>query len=67
MDNGKVYNWSTDLANMGTDERERWELEQQINYGLRGGKIKRGLLAKYWQELSIDPARRHFLEMVLHD
>ncbi len=63
-----MYNWSTDTSQFKTAEaKERFELEQQVNFGLRGKRLSGRLLSQYWDELVLDPARRHFLDILLHD
>ncbi len=42
-----------------------WKIEQMVNFGLNGEKIKQEELLKYWLKLNIDPARRRFLEIIL--
>ena len=61
-----MHNWSTDTSTMSDGEKEVFELEQQINYGLNGKKLSKTLLLKYLGILSIDPSRRLFLEKLLH-
>lgn len=63
-----MYNWSTDVTKFKTTkDREIWELEQLINYGLNGQKIKIPKLLKYWNKINIDPSRRKFLQRILKD
>ena len=38
-----------------------------INFGLGGEKIKKADLQKYWNRITIDPARRKFLSLFVHD
>ena len=62
-----IYNWNTDTTELKKDKRafEIWEMEQKINYGLRGGKISRKKLMEYWEELDIDPLKRRFYRFLL--
>ena len=65
-----MQNWSTDeqaIKNMSPDARNIWRLEQLINFGLQGEKLSVPLVRKYWSKLSIDPARRAFLNLFLHE
>ena len=50
---------------MSFSEKEKWELEQLINYGLRGRKLSRTLLGKYFDTLSIDVDRKRTLTFLL--
>lgn len=58
-----MYNWSTDTSELKKHSRayEIWKLEQQINFGLNGKKIKATLLKKYWDRLNLDPKRKRVL------
>jgi len=63
-----MYNWSVDEEKLKKDPEayEIWKLEQLINYGLGGEKIKKETLKKYWDKLYIeDPYRKAFLEIIL--
>jgi hypothetical protein len=64
-----MYNWSTDTKKLSQnkDAFTIWQLEQKINYGLGSEKLKRGELEKYWRRLQIDPYRRQFLDLLLHE
>lgn len=60
------YNWSTDeTALKKAGKFEQWKLEQQINYGLRGSKISRSDLKRYWSKLSLDPLKAQYFEFLL--
>lgn len=63
-----MYNWSTDTRVLKTDieKYKIWKLEQLINFGLGGKKIKESELRKYWPRLQLDPARKFFLSFLLH-
>jgi len=62
-----MYNWSTDEKSFKNEiEREIWELEQMINFGLNEKKINEKKLRLYWDRFVIDPHRRRFLEMLLN-
>lgn len=61
-----MYNWSVDVSKFrDKKDREIWELEQHINYGLNGKKISKVKLLKYFNIINIDPYRRKFLERIL--
>lgn len=64
-----MYNWSVDEKELKKDARQyaKWALEQQINFGLNGKKIKESLLREYWNDLALDPARKRFLNLLLHE
>jgi len=59
-----MYNWNTDTTELKKDKEKYtiWRLEQLINFGLNGEKIKVNLLKKYWDRLHLDPRRRRVLE-----
>ena len=64
-----MYNWSTDTKKLKKNPTRYaiWKLEQMVNFGLNGEKIKKSELKKYWDRLSLDPARKKFLSLFLHD
>ncbi|MBI3120019.1 MAG: hypothetical protein HYZ08_00210 [Candidatus Kerfeldbacteria bacterium] len=64
-----MYNWSTDEKKLQeTPEKYAiWRLEQLINFGLNGERIKAFELKKYWSKLQLDPARKKLLELLLHE
>ncbi|MBI1984596.1 MAG: hypothetical protein HYS60_00595 [Candidatus Wildermuthbacteria bacterium] len=63
-----MYNWSTDENKLKKDKHAYaiWKLEQMVNFGLNGKKLKTGELRKYWKELNLDPSRKQFLKLLLH-
>lgn len=63
-----MYNWSTDTAQLQKDPEKYaiWKLEQLVNFGLGEEKIGESDLRKYWDRIEIDPARRSFLNLLLH-
>jgi len=61
-----MYNWSTDTSTMSSTEKEIFELEQLINYGLNGNKLSRSLLIKHFDKLQIDEDRKKTLSFLLH-
>ena len=64
-----MYNWSTDIKSIKKDSRRysAWKLEQLINFGLNGEKIREKELRKYWTKIMLDPHRRKFLKLLLHE
>ena len=64
-----MQNWSTDEKNLKKEPGKYaiWRLEQLVNFGIGEEKLKISELKKYWPQLSIDPARRKFLELLLHE
>ncbi len=64
-----MYNWSTDTTELKKNPRlyAAWLLEQSINFGLQGKKLKVKELKKYWNKLNLDPARKKFLELLLYE
>ncbi len=63
-----MKNWSTDEEKLAKHPKKHsiWRLESLINFGLDGGKIKESDLRKSWGSLKIDPAKRKFLDLLLH-
>jgi hypothetical protein len=63
-----MYNWSVDEAKLKKNKEKHaiWKLEQMVNFGLGGKKLKREDLQKYWDKLHIDPARKRFLRLLLN-
>ncbi|MEK7117346.1 MAG: hypothetical protein AAB861_01070 [Patescibacteria group bacterium] len=62
-----MNHWSVDEKELekDPDKYNVWKLENAINFGLRDGKIKREILLKYWDQLSIDPFKKQFLSLIL--
>lgn len=62
-----MYNWSTDVAELKKDRKRYtiWHLEQMVNLGLCGGKIKREEIKRYWPVLSLDRNKKKYLAMLL--
>jgi len=62
-----MYNWNTNI--LGWDKKspsyQIWKLEQLINFGLNGHKLKRALVCKYWSKLDLDPFRKKLLKLIL--
>lgn len=62
-----MRNWSTDIKKLKKN-REKfaiWKLEQMVNFGLGGKKIKKSELKKHWKIINIDPAKRKFLSLFI--
>ena len=64
-----MYNWSTDERKLkkNTAAYTRWKLEQMVNFGLNGKRLKTAELKKYWRKLRLDPDRKKFLGLLLHE
>ena len=64
-----MQNWSTDenALKKSPEAHVIWRLEQLINFGLGEEKLSLPQLRKYWPKLVIDPARRTFLNVFLHE
>lgn len=64
-----MHNWSTDekLLKRDPEKYAIWKIEQMVNFGLDGKKLKAADLKKYWSRLVIDPARRKFLELIMEE
>lgn len=62
-----MYNWNIDITELKKypDKYAVWKLEQLINYGLDGEKLKKSELKKYWSQLNIDPLYRKYLSSLL--
>lgn len=60
-----MYNWNVNTSKLKKNPEKYtiWKLEQSINFGLDGQKLKVSELKKYWTKLSIDPQRKKLLEM----
>lgn len=62
-----MYNWSTDVDELKKDRRRYaiWRLEQMVNFGLCGEKIKRKEIKRYWSVLNLDSNKKKYLAMLL--
>lgn len=62
-----MYNWSTDTKKLAKDKKQYtiWKLEQQINFGLNGEKIKRKTLIDNWSKLELDPNKKKYLHFLI--
>lgn len=64
-----MNNWSTDINELSKypEKYAIWKLEQLINFGLNGQKLKVSELKKYFSRLKIDPQKKKYLEfLILH-
>ena len=63
-----MYNWSTDEEQLKKNPEKYaiWRLEQMVNFGIGGEKIREADLRKYWDQIDIDEWRRKFLAVLLH-
>lgn len=62
-----MYNWSVDEKELKKDKKRYtiWKLEQMVNFGLGGKKLKQEDLKKYWRFLNLDPDKKKYLKMIL--
>ena len=62
-----MYNWNVNATKLkkNPDKYTIWKLEQMINFGLNGQKLKAKEVKKYWNKLTLDPQRKKVLEMWL--
>ncbi len=62
-----MHNWSTDTKQLkkNPEKYKIWKMEQMINFGLDDEKISRKDLKENWDKITIDPARRKFLYLLL--
>jgi hypothetical protein len=62
-----MHNWSTDTTQLkkSPEKYKIWKLEQLVNFGLNKEKISKENLKKYWNKLTIDPAKKKFLHLIL--
>ncbi len=62
-----MHNWSTDITQLkkNPEKYKIWKLEQLVNFGLNKEKINKKDLKKHWNDISIDPARKNFLNIIL--
>lgn len=62
-----MYNWNikTEKLKKIPEKYTIWKLEQMINFGLNGKKLRAEEVKKYWNKLSLDPQRKKVIEMWL--
>lgn len=63
-----MNNWSTNTKKLAKypEKFAIWKLEQLINFGLDGQKLKTKELKKYFPKLNIDPQKRKYLDFLLN-
>ncbi|HCS78637.1 TPA: hypothetical protein DIV55_02740 [Patescibacteria group bacterium] len=59
-----MYNWSIDKRAL-KKQSTAWRLNQLLNFGLNGEKLNLNLIKKHWKFLSLDPARKKFLRLLI--
>lgn len=62
-----MNNWSVDIKKLKNHPRQYrdWRLEQMINFGLKGKKLNKKELESRFNFLSLDPAKKKFLSLLL--
>ena len=62
-----MKNWSVDTEELKKDPERYaiWKLEQMVNFGLDGETLNRDELSRYWPRLTLDPAKKKFLALLL--
>ena len=62
-----MRNWSvaTDELKKHPLQYKRWQIEQQINFGLQGDKLDRDEVAKHLPYLRLDPDKKQFIQFLL--
>ncbi len=62
-----MYNWSTDTTELKKDQKNYtvWRIEQMVNFGLGGEKLKIEELKENWSKLKLDPLKKNFLKLLL--
>lgn len=62
-----MHNWSVDIKKLSKylEKYKIWKLEQLINFGLDGQKLKTQDLKKYFNQLNIDPMYKRYLRFLL--
>lgn len=62
-----MYNWSTNIKELKKDKEKYaiWKIEQVVNFGLGGEKIKEKEFQKYWRKINADPSRLKFLKLLV--
>ncbi|MCR4306254.1 MAG: hypothetical protein NUV73_04185 [Candidatus Daviesbacteria bacterium] len=63
-----MYNWSVDTKKLSKypEKYTIWKLEQLINFGLNGQRLKISELKRYFPKLNIDPKKRKYLNFLLN-
>ena len=67
MQHMNMKHWSVQTASFGKDSgaREKWELEERINFGIGEARIARNALREHWSAIDIDPWKRKALSLAL--
>lgn len=62
-----MYNWSVDIKQLKKYPQKYtlWRLEQLINFGLGGERLKLTELKRYFSHLKIDSQKRKYLKFLL--
>lgn len=62
-----MYNWSGTNPHKfsSLENKEVWQLEQAINFGLNETKLSKTKLKKYWKRLVIDQTKKKLLQALL--
>lgn len=62
-----MYNWSVDTKQLKKNKKQYavWKIEQMVNFGLNGKKLKKSELKKYWRDLRLDPNKKKMLSLLL--
>ena len=63
-----MYNWSVDekaFKKADPEGYQIWRLEQMVNWGLGGEKLRESLVRKYWKQLFMDDPTRRYLKFLL--
>ena len=66
--NYNMYNWSVDEKKFKKEDPDGykiWQLEQMINWGLGGEKLKEAVLRRLWKKLFLDPEKKEYLKFLL--
>lgn len=63
-----MHNWSDDESQIKQDPEKYkiWRLEQLINYGASGAKLREKEIRKYWSKLRLDPGMRRALSFLIY-
>lgn len=64
-----MLNWSVDTKKLSQYPQKYtvWKLEQLINFGLNGKKLKLSELKKYFHKLVIDPLKKKYISFLLSE
>ncbi len=62
-----MHNWSTNITELEKypEKFVIWKLEQLINFGLNGEKLKLSDFKKHFDKLNIDPEKKKYLQFLL--